>query len=167
MKLIGVPHSAGNATATTIPQIYLLQLPHKTMVDSLYKTEAYSYVYVHFRLDTSSLNYIQWYGNFVLLIGTNPNIDESNTALHPYSEFITPDGSGGYSLLLDRSLLGGINHEGGTYYIRVGVYNRYIHKVENPGYLFDTGLNAMYVNPDDGNYVYPNLQLSPTILTIQ
>jgi hypothetical protein len=63
---------------------------------------------LHIYLDTSSLTYLQYQYNFALFIGTNPNPDPSNTTLSPLNEFIQSDGNGAYTLLLDRSNLGGI-----------------------------------------------------------
>jgi hypothetical protein len=122
---------------------------------------------LHIYLDTSSLTYLQYQYNFALFIGTNPNPDPSNTTLSPLNEFIQSDGNGAYTLLLDRSNLGGIGGAGGQYYINVGTFNRYLRQTQNPYSTFDPGAGAYFVDPEDGKFVFPNLKLAPKVISVR
>ncbi|HCL84099.1 MAG TPA: hypothetical protein DIC22_08990 [Chitinophagaceae bacterium] len=163
MKVFGISHSPGSNLHTIVPEVYLLQNPVKTAVDSIRMTDSYYYVFLTIYLDTSSLSYVQFQHNFMLLIGTDPNPSTANTTGSILSNYITPDGSGAYSLVIDKSYLGGINQSSGPYYISVGTYNRYIRAFKNQYSLFDTGMGGYYVDPSDGKFVFPNLKLSKVI----
>ncbi len=167
MKVFGVTHSPGTDLNTMVPEVYILQNPVKTAVDSIQIVSNYSYVIVYIYLDTSSLSYIQYQYNFALLIGNNPNPNPSNTNLSPLSQFIMPDGNGAYTFVVDKSNLGGNNQTSGQYYITVGTYNRNVRAFSNPSSFFDTGYGGYYVDPSDGKYVYPNLKLSPNTVLVQ
>jgi hypothetical protein len=167
MKVFGISHSPGSSLNTQVSEIYILQNPIKTAVDSITVSEAYSYVIVRIFLDTSSYSYTQYQYNFVLLVGKDPNLTQANATYSPYNQFISPDGQGTYTVIVDRGQLGGNDHAGGTYYLTVGTCNRWIRGFANPDPLFDTGLSGYYIDPIDGKYVYPNLKLSPNTITIQ
>ncbi len=167
MKMFGLAHSPGSSLNTLVNEVYLLQNPVRTAVDSVTMTEGYSYVILTIYLDTSSLSYVQSQHNFAVLIGTKADLSPASVYFSGISEFVSPDGHGAYSVVISRSDLGGINHQGGTYYIRVGTYNRIVRAFANPDSYFDTGLGGYYIDPADGKYVYPNLKLSPGTITIQ
>jgi hypothetical protein len=167
MKVFGISHSPGSSINTEVNEVYILQDPVKTAIDSITVNEAYSYVQVRIYLDTSSFSYIQYQYNFVLLIGKDPTLTQANATYSPYNQFISPDGQGTYSVIVDRGQLGGDDHSGGTYYLTVGTCNRWLRAFANPNPLFDTGLSGYYIDPSDGKYVYPNLKLSPNTITIQ
>ena len=99
MKVFGISHSPGSSISTIVPEVYVLQNPAKTAVDSIHLVDGSSYVEVYIYLDTSSLTYVQYQLNFALLIGKNSDIGTSNTTVSPLSEFITPDGNGAYTLI--------------------------------------------------------------------
>lgn len=166
MKVFGISHTPGTSLNTDVPEVYVLQNPVKTAVDSIGMTTSYFYIFLKIYLDTSSLTYSQYAYNFVVLIGTNPDPSTSNTALSPLFYYITPDGNGAYSLVIVKSSLGGSNQSPGPYYISVGTYNRYVRAFANPVSFFDTGFGGYYVDPSDGKYVYPNLKLSPNTLQV-
>jgi len=167
MKVFGVAHSPGSSLPTIIPEIYMLQTPLRTAIDSITITAtSFFYIFLRIHVDTSSLNYIQYPGNFVLLIGKNPGLNTTNTPLSDLSQYILPDGYGAYTLVIDRSLLGGAGNTTDTYYITLGTYNRWIHKLKNPDYFFDTSGFSDYPNPENGSVVYPNLKLSPNTIKI-
>src|SRR4029077_20645571 len=106
MKVFGVSHSPGSNLNTIIPEVYVIQTPVKTAIDSIRLDSGYFYVILHIYLDTSSVNYLQYQYNFALFISKDPNPGPSNTVPSAYNEFIAPDGNGAYSLVLDRGALG-------------------------------------------------------------
>jgi hypothetical protein len=167
MKVFGVTHSPGSNLNTIMPEVYVIQNPAKTAVDSIRMVDGSTYVLLYIYLDTSSFSYIQYQNNFALLIGRNPNPDLTNTALSPLSEFIAPDGNGAYSFVFNKANLGGNNQLNGPFYITVGTFNRYVRAFNNPYTLFDTGLGGYYIDPANGKYVFPNLKLSPNSIIVQ
>jgi hypothetical protein len=163
MKVFGVSHSPGSNLNTYVNEVYILQNPVKTAVDSLQIVPGYFYDIVHIYLDTSSLSYTPYVYNFVVLIGNNSNPNLSNTVPSPLFYYITADGLGAYTLVIDKSTL----QAGGPYYLTVGTYNRWVSKYNDPSSYFDTGYGGYYVDPSNGKYVYPNLKLSPNVVMIQ
>jgi len=167
MKMFGLAHSPGSSLNTLVNEVYILQNPVRTAIDSVTMIEGYSYVILTIYLDTSSLTYVQSQHNFAVLIGTKADLSPASVYFSGISEFVSPDGHGAYSVVISRSDLGGINHQGGTYYIRVGTYTRIVRAFANPYSFFDTGPGGYYIDPADGKYVFPNLKLSPGTITIQ
>ncbi len=160
MKVFGISHAPGSGLNTVVPEVYVIQNPVKTAIDSIKMDSAYSYVILHIYLDTSSLTYSQYPYNFAVLMGTNPNPDPSNAVPSPLNEYILTDGTGAYTLFIDRSNLGGI-HPAVPYYINVGTYNRYLRATKNQYSTFDVGAGGYYADPTDGKFVFPNLKLAP------
>ncbi len=167
MKVFGVSHSPGSNLNTMVPEVYLIQTPVKTAVDSISLFANDVYIILTIYLDTSSLSYVQSQTNFALMISNDPQAKPDNTTLSPLSQFITPDGHGAYSFLYAINGLGGNNQPHGPYYITVGTYNRIIRAYKNPNSFFDPGLSAYYVDPSDGKYVYPNVKMGPNTVLVQ
>jgi hypothetical protein len=78
---------------------------------------------------------------------------------------ISTDGLGGYVCFIDRSSLAGLFNTGDSIYVTASTYNRYVHKLKDPNTFFDTGSSGYYVDPANGNYVYPNLSSAPAVLS--
>jgi hypothetical protein len=167
MKVFGVSHSPGSNLNTSVPEVYILQNPVKTAVDSIQIVPGYFYDIVYIYLDTSSLSYTPYQYNFVVLIGNNPNPNPSNTTPSPLFYYVTADGLGAYTLIIDKSNLQASTQTTGPYYLTVGTYNRWVRKYNDPSSFFDTGYGGYYVDPSNGKYVYPNLKLSPNKVMIQ
>ncbi|HTQ66464.1 MAG TPA: carboxypeptidase-like regulatory domain-containing protein [Puia sp.] len=163
-KVFGVSHTPGGELPTLVQDVYLLQIPVKTAVDSISSSVSSPYVYIFVYLDTSSLNYVQYYQNFMLLVGKDANVSPSNY-IQKY-DAVYPDGNGAYSFPFSKDDLQAFFQTGDTLYITAGTYNRYISKLEDPNYLFDLGPNCYYVDPSNGNYVYPNMSISPNIAKV-
>jgi hypothetical protein len=167
MKVFGVSHSPGTGISTTVPEVYILQTPVKTAVDSISLFSNGTSIVLTIYMDTSSLSYVQYWENFALLIGSNPQPSPENTTLSPLNESINTDGHGAYVFSYYISGLGGNNQPNGPYYISVGTYNRYIAAYNDISSFFDPGLGAYYVDPSNGKFVYPNLKLSPNTVMVQ
>ena len=167
MKVFGISHSPGSDQNTRVPEVYVLQNPVKTAIDSISLTTYYSSIVVTIYMDTSSLTYSQYQYNFALLIGSDPHPSLQNTALSPLSEYIFADGHGAYTFGFNKSGLGGNNQPNGPYYISVGTFNRYIRGTANLYSLFDPGFSSYYVDPANGKYVFPNLKLAPNKVVVQ
>ena len=103
MNLFGLSHIAGGNISTAVKDIYLLQIPRKTAVDSLSLIESNSF-YALFRvtLDTASTQYVQYYQNFLFYVGKDRNVNSANYSLKLNSTF-TPDGTGGYTAFIQKS----------------------------------------------------------------
>ena len=162
MKVFGIAHSPGGPQSTVVPEVSLLQQPGGTAVQSITGTDGSS-VEVHINLDTSSLVYTPYYGNLVLLIGKTPDVSPSHYLIM-HSEYIGIDGTGGYIDYIDKSSLSGLFSTGDSLYITACTYNRYVHKLKDENAWFDLGSSAYYVDPDSGDFVYPNLSTAPAIL---
>ena len=167
MKVFGISHSPGSNLNTVVPEVYVLQNPVKTAIDSISLNSTYLYIILTIYLDTSSLSYTQYQNNFALFISTDPHPTPENTTLSPLSEVISPDGNGAYTFSYYKSQLGGNNQTNGPYYITVGTYNRYIRAFKNPYSLFDPGLGGYYIDPANGKYVFPNLKMAPNTVVVQ
>lgn len=167
MKVFGISHSPGSNLNTVVPEVYVLQNPVKTTIDSISLNSTYVYIILTIYLDTSSLSYTQYQNNFALFIGSDPHPSLENTTLSPLSEFITPDGYGAYSFTYYKSELGGINQTTGPYYITVGTFNRFIRAFKNPSSLFDPGFSGYYIDPSNGKYVFPNLKMAANTVLVQ
>lgn len=167
MKVFGISHFPGSNLNTVVPEVYILQNPVKTAIDSISLNSTGGYIILTIYLDTSSLSYTQFQNNFALLIGRDPHPTLENSMLSPLSEFITPDGHGAYSFTYNTSELGGNDQTSGPYYITVGSFNRFIHQFKNSLDLFDPGFGGYYVDPSNGKYVFPNLKMAPNTVLVQ
>jgi len=167
MKMFGIGHSPGSNLNTVVPEVYVIQKPVKTAIDSISLNSTYYYIILTIYLDTSSLSYTQGVGNFALFIGSNPNPTPENTPLSPLGQYINPDGHGAYSFTFYKSDLGGINQPNGPFYITVGTFNRFIRGYQNQYSFFDPGLSGYYVDPSTGKYVFPNLKMAPNTVVVQ
>jgi hypothetical protein len=166
MKVSGISHSPGTNLNTTVPEVYILQNPVKTAVDSFSLVNNGTYIVLTIYLDTSSLKYVQSQTNFALLISSNPNPSLENTTLSPLAQFITPDTHGAYTFTSLNSSLGGNNQTNGPYYISVGTYNRIIRAYKDPNSFFDPGFSSYYVDPSNGKYIFPNLKMSSNTVLV-
>jgi Carboxypeptidase regulatory-like domain len=166
MKVFGVSHSPGSNLNTTVPEVYVLQNPVKTAIDSVSAYFNGQYINLTIYLDTSSLSYSQYAYNFALLIGTDPNPSQANSTVTT-SEYFIPNGQGAYSYVVVKDNLWQYNLGNGPYYIGIGTFNRNLHAYKNPYSFFDAGFGGYYVDPSSGKYVYPNLKLSPNIIKVQ
>ena len=162
-KIFGVSHTPGGELRTIVQDVYLLQIPLKTAVDSIASSSSFS-TDITIYLDTSSLTYVQYYQNFMVMIGKDANVSPSNF-IQKYN-FAYADGNGAYFFSFPKDDLQPFFHTGDTIYITAGTYNRYISKLEDPNYLFDLGPSCYYIDPSNGNYIYPNLSLSPNLLKL-
>jgi hypothetical protein len=85
-----------------------------------------------------------------------------------HSEYVTNDpSSGGYTDYIDKSGLTGYFNPGDTVYVTACTYSRYVHKIKEPGELFDLGSSGYYIDPADGKYVYPNISQPAVALKFQ
>jgi hypothetical protein len=167
MKVFGVSHSPGSNLNTTVPEVYVLQNPVKTAVDSISLTSTNGLTFLlTIYLDTSSLSYAQPAQNFAMFISNNPHPGPENSIISPLSDYIVADGHGAYSFSDYISGLGGNNQPNGPYYITVGTYNRIIRAYKNPYTFFDPGFSSYYVEPSNGKYVFPNLKMGPNTVLV-
>jgi hypothetical protein len=166
MKVFGISHSPGSNLNTTVPEVYVLQNPVKTVVDSISLVNNGIYIVLTIYLDTSSLSYVQPYENFAMLVSSNPHPSPENTTLSPLSQVITPNGYGAYTFSYYNANLGGNNQPHGPYYITVGTYNRIIRAYKDPYSFFDPGFSSYYVDPSNGKYVFPNLKMSNNVVLV-
>ena len=54
MKVFGISHAPGTNQNTVVPEVYVIQTPVRTAIDSIRLDSGYSYIVVHIYLDTSS-----------------------------------------------------------------------------------------------------------------
>jgi hypothetical protein len=166
MKIFGLSHFAGSSLPTSVKDVYLLQLPVKTAIDSIYTPAPNSpYVPIAIELDTSSLTYVQYDQNFLLFVGKDKNVSTTDNVIG-YNQIIVPDGQGGYSYAFAKSDLSMFFTQGDTMYITAYTYNRFVHPTSSPIYLEALGDGSYYVDPATGLYVYPNLKIAPNVLKV-
>ncbi len=162
----GISHFGGGTVPTEVSAVDLVQIPVKTAIDSMSLVSAYGgYVDVTIRLDTSSLLYVQYYENFMLLIGKSPSVGQMNYVKAYETEF-NPDGLGNYTLVISKADLTSIFNTGDTMYITACTYNRYLHPTSSPIWLFDGALSESYVDPNTGYIIYPSAQFYHTPLKL-
>jgi len=167
MKVFGLSHIPGGPLPTAIQDIALLQLPVKTAISSITGQDSYTYYRLQIQLDTSSNSYLQFYGNLVVLYGNTADVSPSHYLIM-HSEYVTNDpSSGGYTDYIDKSGLTGYFNPGDTVYVTACTYSRYVHKIKEPGELFDLGSSGYYIDPADGKYVYPNISQPAVALKFQ
>jgi hypothetical protein len=167
MKMFGVSHFAPSILPTVVPEVFILQKPIKTAVDSISLIDGGSYIVITIYLDTSAVDYNQYQGNFLVFIGKDSILNASNALYSPYSQFISGRPQGYYQTSGYKTDFAGNNNISPPYYITVGTFNRFVHRSLTGLNLFDTHDYSYYINPDDGKYVYPNLSLSPNSVLLQ
>jgi hypothetical protein len=159
MKVFGVSHFGGGLTPTAVEKVYVVQIPQKTAPDTLTATvNNGSYTYFDLHLDTSSLQYQQYYLNLEVFIGTDKNVGPNSYVTMGTSAF-SPDGSGGYLSVFfkndpDYPLP---FHSGDSLYAVAYTFNLYLQP--NNAYTYYTYANPgeTYIDPQTGREVYPNL----------
>lgn len=166
MKILGLTHIAGGNTSTAVKNIYLLQMPQKTAVDSisLIGNNSFSALFT-VTLDTLSFGYVQYYQNFLLYVGKDNTVSNTNYVLKLTSTF-TPDGNGGYTAFIDKTTLTNIFQPGDSMYVKAYTYNRYVHFTSDPNIYSDQGDGGFYIDPATGLYVFPNQSGSPNIQSV-
>ncbi|HXB35478.1 MAG TPA: carboxypeptidase-like regulatory domain-containing protein [Puia sp.] len=158
----GISHFGGGAIPTEVPEVDLVQIPVKTAIDSMSVVELYgAYIEVTIKLDTSSLQYVQYYQNFLLLVGKSNAVGPTNY-VKSYSQIFTPDGLGNYTMVFQQSDVASFFNPGDTMYITASTYNRYIHPNSSPIWNIDDVANESYVDPLTGYVIFPNARFSPT-----
>jgi len=167
MKVFGLSHFPGGPLPTVVQDVALLQLPVKTAIRSITGEDSHTYYRLRIMLDTSSNSYLQFYGNLVVLYGNTPDVSPSHYLIM-HSEYVLNDPtSGGYTDYIDKSSVAGYFKPGDTVYVTACTYSRYVHKIKEPGELFDLGSSGYYIDPADGRYVYPNISQPAVALTFQ
>ncbi len=155
VKKFGLSHFGGGRLPTEVNEVDLTQIPVKTTIANMSASSTEGYVVVTITLDTSSLQYVQYYQNFLLLVGKSPNLSQSNyTAL--YNSQFNTDGYGNYIFVISKSDLAASFNAGDTMYINACSYNRYIHPTSSPVWYSDDWANETYVDPDTGYVIFPN-----------
>jgi hypothetical protein len=163
MKVFGVSHAPGGPLSTLVSDVHLLANPTGTAIQSIAGTDGDPVIEVHIYLDTTSVDFAPYSQNLVLLIGKTPDVSLSNFLIMHSSE-IGIDGAGGFVDYIYRSGLTGLFSTGDSIYITACTFNRYVHTASNPDNWYDLGNSCYYVDPDSGDYVYPNLSTPPAIL---
>jgi hypothetical protein len=167
MKVFGLSHIPGGPLPTFVQDIALLQLPVKTAIKSITGEDSYTYYRLRILLDTSSNSYLQYTGNLVVLYGNTADVSPSHYLIM-HSEYVLNDpATGGYTDYIDKSSLAGYFNPGDTVYVTACTYSRYVHKIKEPGELFDLGSAGYYIDPANGRYVYPNISQPAAALTFQ
>lgn len=168
MKVFGIAHFGGGAAPTGVEDVSLLQMPVKTAPDTLMITANFSYVNFVIRLDTSSQQYVQFHENMLLFISKNKTVGLNDYYIEQTAYF-TPESGGGYVggfLKYDLKGRGTTLRSGDTLYAVAYTFNRYIHHVSgNPNAAYyDPGPGSYFVDPQTGEYVYPNLSKPTNIV---
>lgn len=169
MKVFGISHIAGGTVPTAVKDVFLIQMPRATAIDSLFIDynvyNGYPYTGIGIRLDTSSLQYVQSSQNFVLFLGKNKNVGPGNYATEIGQQFEV-DGNGNYYNFIDRSQFGSVFNRGDTMYCVAYTYNRTLYPYYNEAFPIDSGDAGSYVDPQTGVYVFPNLSAPSNMIKI-
>jgi hypothetical protein len=166
MKVNGISHFGGGTVPTSVQNVIVTQIPVKTapISLSLYSNNANATIFT-IVLDTSSLNYVQFYLNIELFISTDKNVSSTN---YMYEVgFNNPDGNGGYNLSLGKDDPANPTpfQFGDTLYAIVCSYNRYVHITSDPkSDYMDVGDAGCYIDPQTGKLVYPNFSKPSNVL---
>jgi hypothetical protein len=160
MKRFGISHFGGGNVPTTVDEVDLIQIPVKTAIDSATILSLYpDYVEDIITLDTSSLQYVQYYQNFLICIGKDAAVGPTDY-VKQYDQVTGPDGNGNYVFLFSKSDVSSFFNAGDTLYISIGTYNRYLHPNSSALYLLDDAQNESYVDPADGYNIFPSARFS-------
>jgi hypothetical protein len=166
MKLFGLSHFGGGPQPTSIYDIDVLQIPQKTAVDNLaiFSNDGLNTVF-SILLDTSSLQYVQYYQNFQLFISKDKNVSPFHFA-HMIGFLFTPDGNGKYSAVMGKTdVTNPLPFKtGDTLYAVTYTYNRYVHPTVATDNFIDPGGQAYYIDPQTGLIIYPNMSRPSNIL---
>lgn len=163
MKIFGLTHIAGGNVPTKVKNIYLLQTPQKTAVDSLALIVNSSSVGFTVLLDTSSISYVQNNSNFLLYIGKDKDVGMLHYTVNYAGGIFNPDGNGGYTVFIDKASIANEFQPGDSLYIKVYSFNGVVHSTNSStaNYFISTGDAASYIDPATGFYIYPNASGSP------
>ena len=163
-KVYGLSHIPSGVLQTHVQDVVLLQVPVKTAVVSLSSTSTSYYTIVNIFLDTTSLNYNQYWQNFMVLIGNDTGVSPNRYLLKFDAAYQDPGGGYTYPLGIN-DLLAYFQH-GDTAYVRVATYNRYVFGSPSGTFMLDLGQEVYYADPGTGNFVYPNMSLSTDVVKI-
>ncbi len=168
MKIYGLTHIAGGNVPTKVKDIYLLQMPEKTAVDSLALLANTSSIVFTVFLDTSSTTYVQNYSNFLLYIGKDKDVGMTHYSINWGSGTFNPDGNGGYTAFIDKASLSNVFQPGDSLYIKVYSFNGAVHSTNSAtaNYYISTGDGGSYIDPATGFYIYPNASAAPKLLVV-
>jgi hypothetical protein len=162
----GISHFGGGALPTEVPEVDLVQIPVKTAIDSMSVVELYgTYIEVTIKLDTSSLQYVQYYQNLLLLVGKS-NAVGPESYVKSYGQAFIPDGFGNYTMVFQQSDVASFFNPGDTMYITACAYNRYIHPNSSPIWYTDDVANESYIDPLTGYVIFPNGRFSPILKAV-
>ena len=154
-KKFGLSHFGGGTLPTKVNEVDLLQIPVKTAVSNISANSSYGYVVVTITLDTSSLQYVQYFQNFLLLVGKTPNLSQTNY-IKSYNTQFNTDGLGNYICVFSESDVLSSFNAGDTMYITACPYNRYVHQSSSPIWYIDDSDNESYIDPNTGYTIFPN-----------
>lgn len=165
MKLFGLSHFAGGTMSTQASTVDLLQIPMKTAPQTLTLVSNISgSAVLDLRLDTTSLQYTELGADILVCIG-------KNRIASPYDyDFLVnsstyPDGSGGYTANVYKSLAPIPLATGDTLYATAFTYNRNVGTANGASQSWsDLGLSSYYMDPLTGKYIYPNLSKPSNIV---
>jgi len=167
MKIYSLSHFGGGTTATQVEKVFMEQIPVKTAPNTLtLSSNTLNSVAFNFRLDTSSLQYNEYFSNLLVYVGKHTTVGPSD-----YSFLLngvsTPDG--GYTASFNKSDLQGIESPvspGDTLYAVTYKYNRYVRIPSEKVYIiyWDTQQGGSYTDPGTGKIIYPNLSKPSNIV---
>jgi hypothetical protein len=168
MKLFGVSHFGGGTMSTNLPTNYLLQIPIKTVPDTLIlTTDNFNQATFNLKLDTSSLQYTEISEDILVYIAKGRTGSPSDYDIL-INENINPDGIGGYTANFNKISFPNIPTSiktGDTLYAVAYTFNRYIgFSSGNSSGWSDLGLSSYYMDPSTGKYVYPNLSKPSNVI---
>jgi len=161
-KIFGVSHIPTGTNETEVQDVYLMQIPIKTAVKKISLVETAYSTSVGIYLD-SSLSNVQYFQDFVIIVGKDENVN-INTAVKTYETGFT-DGKNYYTYQLSKNLIRVFFHPGENASVKVATYIHRILTGVGPNML-DIGAASYYIDPDTGNYVYPDMSVSPNALRI-
>jgi hypothetical protein len=155
VKKFGLSHFGGGTLPTTVNEVDLVQIPVKTAIKNISASSAYGYAIVTITLDTSSLQYLQYYQNFLLIVGKSPNLSQTDY-VRAYNNNFNADGFGNYVLEFAESDVSSSFNIGDTMYITACPYNRFLRTNSSPVWYFDGSNTESYIDPNTGYVIFPN-----------
>ncbi|MFI5155435.1 MAG: hypothetical protein ACHQEM_04595 [Chitinophagales bacterium] len=162
--VFGLSHIPSGIVQTLVQDVSLLQVPVRTAVVSLSSTYTSYYTTLNIYLDTTSLSYIQYYQNFMVLIGNDTSVGPNHYVRRLDAAY--PDAGGGYTYSLGNADLLAYFQHGDTAYVRVATYNRHVFGSPSANFMLDLGSQSFYADPATGDYIYPNMSLSTDVVKI-
>ena len=146
----------------------LVQVPIKTAPNILsFTANTTGYTYFDLQLDTSSLQYEEYYQNLELFLGPNSNVSSTNYSWKATNPFYS-DGIGGYLNIMIKG--DQVNpppfNAGDTVYAVAYTFNRFVHPTSAAGtdWYTDGVSSNTYIDPQTGLIVLPNLSKPSQIL---